>query len=148
MHERFLIKRYEAHQLENIRTIDSVAAEAKNEIDNYWAIWKTRNKKIISTSDVQKQGSEKLCRYAPRLGYIGNAKKLTINWDDYASRLKGVPTMHRGIRVKPTKAGMYLINCFPKWAEWERCLIAEYESKLCLYRETIKCFHKQNIELS
>ena len=84
----FLIKRYEAHQLENIRTIDSVAAEAKNEINNYWAIWKTRNKKIISTSDVLKQGSEKLCRYAPRLGYIGNAKKLTINWDDYASRLK------------------------------------------------------------
>lgn len=56
----FLIKRYEAHQLENIRTIDSVAAEAKNEIDNYWAIWKTRYKKIILTNDVQKQDSEKL----------------------------------------------------------------------------------------
>lgn len=56
--------------------------------------------------------------------------------------------MHRGIRVKPTKAGMYSINCFPKWAVWEWCLIAEYESKLCLYRETIEYFHKHNIELS
>jgi len=43
---------------------------------------------------------------------------------------------------------MYSINCFPKWAEREWFLIAEYESKLCLYRETIKYFHKQNIELS
>ncbi len=54
----FLIKRYEAHQLENIRTIDSVAAEAKNEIDNYWAIWKTRNKKsfqlVMYKNNIQK----------------------------------------------------------------------------------------------
>ena len=35
-----LIKLYEAHRAQNIRSIDSVAAEAKNEIDNYWTIWK------------------------------------------------------------------------------------------------------------
>ncbi|MDU5385549.1 MAG: conjugative transfer protein MobI(A/C), partial [Blautia producta] len=143
-----LIKLYEAHRAQNIRSIDSVAAEAKNEIDNYWTIWKTRNKEIISTSNVQKQDSEKLGRYAPRLGHIGSAKKLTINWDDYASRLKGVPAMHRAIRVKPLKAGMYSINCFPKCTEWEWRLIFEYESKFCLYRESLEYFHKYNIELS
>ena len=143
-----LIRRYEAHQAENIRSIDSIAAEAKREIDNYWTIWKARNKTIISATDVQKQDAEKLGRYAPRLAQIGNAKKLTIDWDDYASRFKGVPAMHRGIRVQPTKAGLYSIRCFPKSAEWEWLLITEYESKLCLYRESLEYFNKKKIELS
>ena len=143
-----LIRRYEVHQAENIRSIDSIAAEAKKEIDNYWSIWKARNKIIISATDVQKQDAEKLGRYAPRIAQVGTAKKLTIDWDDYASRKKGVPAMHRGIRVQPTKAAMYSISCFPKCAEWEWQLITEYESKLCLYRESLEYFHKHNIELS
>jgi len=143
-----LIRLYEAHQAENTRSIERIATEAKLEIDNYWAIWKARNRTIISTRDEQKQDAEKLGRYAPRIAHIGNAKKLTIDWDDYASRLKGVAAMHRGIRVQPTKAGLYSISCFSKSAEWEWLLISEFESKLSLYRESLEYFHKHNIELS
>lgn len=101
----FFIKRYEAHQLENIRTIDSVAAEAKMKLIIIGQSGKHVTKKIISTSDVQKQDSEKLCLYAPRLGNISNAKKLTIKWDDYASRLKGVPAMASRNSCKPNESG-------------------------------------------
>lgn len=146
--KNFLIRRYEAHQAQNFRSIDNIAAEAKKEIDNYWATWKARNRLLISAIDVQKQDAEKLGRYAPRLAFVGNAKKLTIDWDDYAPRFKGIAAMYRGIRVRPTKAGMFSSNCFPKCAEWEWHLITEYESKLCLYRESLEYFHKYNIELS
>lgn len=88
--KNFLIRRYEAHQAQNFRSIDNIAAEAKKEIDNYWATWKARNRLLISAIDVQKQDAEKLGRYAPRLAFVGNAKKLTIDWDDYAPRFKGI----------------------------------------------------------
>lgn len=43
----FLIKRYEAHQLENIRTIDSVAAEAKMKLIIIWQSGKHVTKKLF-----------------------------------------------------------------------------------------------------
>ncbi|NRN29017.1 conjugative transfer protein MobI(A/C) [Photorhabdus heterorhabditis] len=146
--KEILIETLKTSRKETQRGIDRLVEEANAICNEYWKIFQAKNKKFLQESQGSVGKNKNLGRYAPKVTVVGDGKKQTITWNDYAPRLKGVPCLRMSLRVSTTKRGAYSISCFPKHKDWEWLLIKEFEGRLSPLRETLECLHAHNVTLA
>ncbi|CAM4393421.1 MULTISPECIES: conjugative transfer protein MobI(A/C) [Enterobacterales] len=122
--------------------IELLKQEATLVLDQYWNVWKARNK-LISDTTYANGGKFNPGRFAPVIRKVGSSQKVTISWKDFSPRFKN-RIEHYGVLVKP-KLGGYSVSCFPKALDWELEMIQETEKKIIPIRELLHEYHERRL---